>query len=71
MRLDRILRIGEVTAKVGLSKSTIYAALKNNAFPRPLRLGRRAVGWRQSDLNEWLENRQKSFGWNRSAGGAK
>lgn len=60
---DRILRRKEVEAQIGLSRSTIYSAMARGDFPRPLKLGRRAVGWRQSDLNAWLVRREHSFGW--------
>ena len=50
---DRILRRPEVERLTGLRKSTIYHLMKEGLFPRPIRLGRRAVGWRRSELNEW------------------
>jgi prophage regulatory protein len=30
------------------------------AFPRPIRLGKRAVGWRERDVTEWLESREQA-----------
>lgn len=41
----------------GLSRSTIYAMIAEGTFPKPLRLGKRAVGWPESAINEWLEGR--------------
>jgi prophage regulatory protein len=29
-------------------------------FPRPVRLGKRAVGWRESDLQDWLASREQA-----------
>jgi prophage regulatory protein len=29
-------------------------------FPRPVRLGIRAVGWRESDVRDWLESREQA-----------
>lgn len=40
-----ILRRRQVEAYVGLSRSTIYDAIKAGTFPKPVRLGARAVGW--------------------------
>ncbi|WP_461159788.1 helix-turn-helix transcriptional regulator [Sphingobium sp. TomMM35A] len=57
------MRRPEVEAKIGLSRSTIYSAMAKGEFPRPLRIGRRAVGWRQSDIDEWLSRRDLSSGW--------
>jgi prophage regulatory protein len=59
----RILRRPEVEARTGLSRSLIYAKLDpkgpyyDAAFPRPVKLGMRAVGWTESAVNAWLENR--------------
>ncbi len=55
---DRILRRPEVEARTGLSRSTLYAQMADGAFPKPVRLGRRAVGWRETDIVAWLESRE-------------
>ena len=41
----RFLRLPEVLARTGLSRSTIYVRLDQGRFPRPVSLGGRAVGW--------------------------
>jgi prophage regulatory protein len=55
---DRIYRRPQVEALVGLSRSTLYAMMAEGTFPKPVRLGRRAVGWRASDVAEWLAARE-------------
>lgn len=55
---ERILRLPAVTARIGLSRSTIYAAIAVKEFPQPIRLGERAVGWLESDIERWLEVRK-------------
>lgn len=42
----------------GLSRSSIYAMTAAGTFPKPVKLGARAVGWRESDLAAWLEARE-------------
>ena len=54
---DRILRRPEVEARTGLSRSTIYLWIQQGEFPRPVALGARLVGWRESDITAWLEAR--------------
>ncbi|ANB73774.1 AlpA family transcriptional regulator [Paraburkholderia phytofirmans OLGA172] len=49
-----ILRLKQVKAVTGLSRSTIYARQKNGSFPPSLALGPRAVGWRLSAIEEFL-----------------
>ncbi|MDP3960681.1 MAG: AlpA family transcriptional regulator [Pseudorhodobacter sp.] len=54
---ERILRRPEVEARTGLSRSTIYAMMAEGRFPVPLLLGKRAVGWTESAISQWLESR--------------
>lgn len=54
---QRILRRPEVENRTGLSRSTIYAMMADGTFPKPIRLGKRAVGWRDSDIAAWLDSR--------------
>lgn len=52
-----ILRLPAVKARTGLSRSTIYLRITEGDFPTPIRLGGRAVGWVEAEIDEWL-NRQ-------------
>ena len=53
----RFLRLPEVLARTGLSRSTIYVRLDQGRFPRPVSLGARGVGWIESEVDEWLRAR--------------
>ncbi|MCY4508395.1 MAG: AlpA family phage regulatory protein [Acidobacteria bacterium] len=53
-----ILRQGEVTRVTGVPKGTIYRWIEKGTFPRPVRLGPRAVGWRRTDIEKWAAERQ-------------
>lgn len=55
---DRTLRRRDVEARTGLSRSTIYAMMTQGTFPKPVRLGARAVGWPESEIAAWLEARK-------------
>jgi prophage regulatory protein len=52
---DAILRLPQVRIRVGLSRSSIYAAIAEGRFPPSIRLGARAVGWLESDVTRWLQ----------------
>jgi prophage regulatory protein len=54
-----ILRLPAVKTRVGLSRSAIYLAVSRAEFPRPARLGVRAVGWLESEIEDWLRERVK------------
>ncbi len=50
----RIVRLPDVQARTGLSRSTIYVRLADGAFPKPVQLGARAVGWIEAEVDEWI-----------------
>jgi prophage regulatory protein len=64
-----IVRPAQIKAVTGISRTSAYGKLDpkspsyDPAFPRPLKLGSKAVGWRLDELQAWLESR--------SRGGAK
>lgn len=51
---DKILRCREVQQAIGLSRSTIYRMIERGDFPRPQKLGLRAIGWRESAVENWM-----------------
>ncbi|MEP1353371.1 MAG: AlpA family phage regulatory protein [Tateyamaria sp.] len=50
-----MLRRHAVEIATGLSRSSIYAMMDAGSFPRPIRIGKRAVAWRHSDIAAWIE----------------
>ena len=52
----KILRRRAVEEQIGLGCSTIYALMAEDKFPKPIKIGRRAVGWIESDMIDWIEN---------------
>ena len=61
-RTRELLRREEVEARLGVSRSWIYAEMRAGRFPEPVKIGRRAVRWRVADLNEWLSDRPLAEG---------
>ena len=54
-----IFRRKELEKRLGLSRSSIYKMMDDGEFPRPVRIGRRAVGWRAADIETWFEAMQR------------
>jgi prophage regulatory protein len=54
------LRLPEVRSVTGLSKTTVYALIRENDFPAPVRLGPRAVAWVRSEVRQWALGRVKA-----------
>lgn len=55
MPTERLLRRQDVEGLVGLKHSALYRWMKTGDFPRPVRLGGRAVRWRLSDIEDWMD----------------
>jgi prophage regulatory protein len=53
----RFLRINDVVATIGVSRATIYRMIDAGSFPAPVRLTARSVGWWESAVSSWLNNR--------------
>jgi prophage regulatory protein len=55
------LRLPEVKAVTGLSKTSLYTLIREKSSPAPVRLGPRAVAWVRSEVRRWaLERVQAS-----------
>lgn len=55
--LKKMLRLRHVEEVTALSKSTIYDLMGRGKFPRPVKLGARAVRWREEDIANWLDGK--------------
>ena len=51
------LRLAEVRAMTGLSKSCLYLLIREGSFPNSVRIGNRAVGWVRSAVRQWALER--------------
>lgn len=56
----RVLRLPEVKTKTGLGRTTIYRMESSGAFPQSIPLGGKAVGWIESEVNAWIEQRMSA-----------
>ena len=53
----RILRLPEVCEVTGLCRSMIYQMEADLRFPQRVKIGTRAVGWVEKEVNAWLMRR--------------
>jgi prophage regulatory protein len=53
----RILRLRDVRAKTGLSQSQVYELIARSEFPLQLKLGPKAVGWVESEIDAWIKDK--------------
>jgi prophage regulatory protein len=50
---QRILRRAEVEQTTGLPRAAIYDKIARGKFPRPIKLGKRSVGWLETEIVAW------------------
>jgi prophage regulatory protein len=53
----KIVKRPVVESITGLSRSSIYAKMDNDSFPKAVKLGIRSVGWLEHEIQAWIENR--------------
>lgn len=57
----RVLRMPELRERLGISRSSIYLKLNPRSkyfdpqFPDPIPLGLASVGWRDGDVQRWID----------------
>lgn len=52
-----ILRRKDVEKATGLPRSSIYELMDRNAFPRPIKLSAKRVGWLSTEIEAWQKSR--------------
>lgn len=52
----KLIRIKEVMNRTGLARSTVYKYINENNFPKPIKLGSRAVAWVESEIEGWISD---------------
>ena len=53
MQHTKFLKMPEVVDRTGKSKSTIWAAIKAGAFPTPIKIGPRAIGFIEAEIEAY------------------
>jgi len=51
------MRLPAVLQATGLARSTVYRMVAEHTFPAPVKLAKRAVGWRHDDVRRWSDAR--------------
>lgn len=59
---NKILRMPQVIEICGHSKSSIYALMAKNLFPKSIKISERAIGWLESDIQEWIDSKVRDGG---------
>ena len=57
--IPRLLTLRDVTAATALSRSSVYALMAESRFPKPLRIGSRAVRWVEQEVLDFIASRPR------------
>ena len=52
---SQIIRLKQVKAMTGLSRTTIYRFMSINEFPKQIKLGPKSSGWLIDEVDEWFK----------------
>lgn len=58
MNENKFIRIETVLERTGVSKAFLYSLIRRGEFPAPTRIAPRCARWIESQVNEWIENRE-------------
>ena len=53
----KVVRKKDLHTRIGLRRTAVEELVKLGDFPRPIRVGKRAVAWLESEIDEWLRAR--------------
>lgn len=56
----QILRVADLQAQLGLSRTTIWRLRRAGEIPQPVRISPNAVGWPVHVITEWLAQRPEA-----------
>ena len=49
-----LLRLSEVLRRFPVSKSSWWAGIKDQRYPAPVKIGKRAIAWLEADIDELI-----------------
>jgi prophage regulatory protein len=52
-----LIRLEAVKARTGLSRSTLYAYMREGRFPQPVAISERCVAWIEAEIDAWIAAR--------------
>jgi prophage regulatory protein len=52
-----LIRLKQVLARTGMSRSTIYSYMRDGRFPEPVSISTRCVAWIEAEVDRWISDR--------------
>ena len=61
MKNEILQRKPVILERTGLTNSTLYYFISEGRFPKPVKLGKRTVAWKKSEVDAWIDNLERSM----------
>ena len=58
LSFNKVIKLNEVKHLTTLSTASIYRKIKDNSFPRQIKLGERSSAWFYEEIMQWLEEKR-------------
>ncbi|MBW8186579.1 helix-turn-helix transcriptional regulator [Shewanella nanhaiensis] len=58
-KMERIIRIQEMSLLLGIDRTTLYRRVKRNTFIQPIKSQNRTIGWPESSYANWIETQKQ------------
>ena len=56
----KFLRLPDVKARVGMSRTAIYRDMQAGLFPKQISIGANAVAWDSDEIDQWQQTKIKA-----------
>ena len=57
MENSNLLRLQQVMDRTGLGRSSIYAMVSKEEFPKPIKIGLRSSAWLENEIRDWVRDK--------------
>ena len=58
LSLNKVIKLNEVKHLTTLSTASIYRQIKEDSFPKQIKLGERSSAWFYDEIIQWLEDKR-------------
>lgn len=57
---NSLIRLPEVQRRTGYGKAWLYKLIAQERFPKPVKIGSRAIAFVESEIDDWINQRIES-----------
>ena len=58
--MDPVMRQREVASAIGFSRGHLWRLISQKRFPKPFKMGKRSIGWKESEVQHWIDDLRRN-----------